>query len=103
MFHREQEQAVAGELPVPRETPLVVTEGNYLLADGGFAPVRELLTECWYLEVPDSLRQERLTARHMRHGRSEEEAKRWAGGSDQRNAELVTGTRERAALVVRLE
>lgn len=102
-FRRELELAEAGALPVPREVGLVVTEGNYLLADGPFAPVRELLTECWYLEVPEPVRHDRLTARHVRHGRSEEEAERWARGSDQRNARLVATTRARADLVVPLE
>ncbi|HUR73073.1 MAG TPA: nucleoside/nucleotide kinase family protein [Sporichthya sp.] len=103
VFRRELELAEAGALPVPPDVGLVVTEGNYLLADGPFAPVRDLLTESWYLELPEELRTERLTARHIRHGRSAAEARQWASGSDQRNADLVEGTRERADLLVRLE
>ena len=102
VFHREHEQAVAGELPVPRTTPLVVTEGNYLLADGPFAPVRELLDECWYVDLDPEERVSRLIARHMAHGRSPEQAREWALGSDERNVLLVSGTRSRADLVVRL-
>src|SRR3954466_4055557 len=30
-FRREIEEPIAGAIPVPREVPLVVTEGNYLL------------------------------------------------------------------------
>jgi pantothenate kinase len=102
VFHREQEQAVAGELAVPRTTPLVVTEGNYLLTDGPFAPVRELLDECWYVDLDPEERLSRLVARHMAHGRSPEQARDWVLGSDERNALLVSGTRSRADLVVRL-
>ncbi len=102
VFHREQEQAVAGELPVLAEVPLVVTEGNYLLADGPFAPVRGLLTACWYVDPDDAVRVERLIARHVLHGRTPSDARAWVLGSDEANARLVAATRERADLVVRL-
>ncbi len=102
VFVREQEQAVAGALPVPRDVPLVVTEGNYLLADGPFAPVRDLLTECWFLDLDPQVRRRRLVARHVRHGRSPEAAKRWVASTDEPNAALVDATRSRADLVVRL-
>jgi pantothenate kinase len=100
VFVREQEQAVAGALPVPKEVRLVVTEGNYLLADGAFAPVRALLTQCWYLDTPAW--RERLVARHVRHGRSPAAAEEWVARSDEVNARLVEQTRPRADLVVRL-
>ena len=102
VFHREQEQAVAGELAVPRETPLVVTEGNYLLSDGPFSPVRELLTECWYLDLEPGARVQRLVARHVAHGRSAPDAEHWVLTSDERNARLVEQSRHRADLVLRL-
>lgn len=102
VFIREQEQAVAGALPVPRDVPLVVTEGNYLLADGAFAPVRELLTESWYVDIDPAVRRDRLRARHMRHGRSPEQAAERTDGSDERNAALIEATRCRADLVLRL-
>lgn len=102
VFHREQEQAVAAELPVPRETPLVLTEGNYLLADGPFAPVRALLTQCWYVDVDPATRVERLVARHVRHGRARDAAEQWVLRSEEANARLVAQGRARADLVVRL-
>ena len=102
VFHREQEQAVAGELPVPRSAPLVVTEGNYLLSDGAFAPVRGLLTACWYVDLDPATRVERLVARHVRHGKPQEQAEQWVLGSDERNARLVEAGRDRADLVLRL-
>jgi len=100
-FVRQQEQAVAGALAVPRDVPLVVTEGNYLLADGGFAPVRDLLDETWFLDVDPVQRRQRLVTRHVQHGRSPAEAEQWVV-SDDRNAALVEATRDRADLVVRL-
>jgi pantothenate kinase len=100
VFVREQERAIAGALPVPRDARLIVTEGNYLLADGSFTAVRGLLTQCWYVDCPDW--RERLVARHVRHGRSPAEAEEWVTRSDEVNARLVEQTRPRADLVARL-
>jgi pantothenate kinase len=96
-FHREIEDAVAGAVPVTAEAPLVVTEGNYLLlAEEPWNRVRDLLDECWYVDVPDELRRARLQARHERYGRSPEEAAGRTLGSDERNAQLVTASASRS-------
>ncbi|MDP9432002.1 MAG: nucleoside/nucleotide kinase family protein [Actinomycetota bacterium] len=103
VFVREQEQALAGALPVPRHVPLVVTEGNYLLlADGPFRPVRELLSEAWFLDVDPDLRRGRLLKRHLRHGRSVQQAEQWVATTDEPNARLIDATKDRADLLVRL-
>ena len=101
VFRRELELAEAGALAVPRATSLVVTEGNYLLLDGPFAPVRGLLTECWYVDVEPALRLERLVARHELHGRERAAALAWVEHTDEPNARLVEACRVRADLVVR--
>ncbi len=102
VFVRAQEHALAGALAVPRDVPLVLTEGNYLLSDGAFAPVRGLLDACWYLDPDPALRRARLVSRHVRHGRSPADAEAWVAGSDDANAALVDATRARADLVVRV-
>jgi len=99
-FHRELEEPVAGSIAVPPSVPLVVTEGNYLLMDGEWAPVRELLDEAWYVEVPEEVRLGRLVRRHVAYGKSEDEARRWALGSDQANAVLIAATAFRADAIV---
>lgn len=102
-FRREIEEPIAGAIAVPPDVPLVVTEGNYLLVDdAGFAPVRFLLDESWYLELDEQVRLERLTTRHHAHGKPLVEAQAWALGSDQRNARLVAAGAMRADVVVRL-
>ncbi|MEU1600116.1 nucleoside/nucleotide kinase family protein [Streptomyces sp. NPDC005708] len=102
-FRREIEEPIAGAIPVAREVPLVVTEGNYLLVDrGAWAPVRHLLDETWFLAPEDDLRLLRLARRHEAFGKNPVEAERWARGSDQRNADLIDTTRDRADLLVRL-
>ena len=103
MFERELEQPLAGAIEVRAEVPLVITEGNYLLLeDGPFAQVRAMLDACWFVEVPEGLRIERLIARHERFGKSPQAAREWALGPDEANARLVAGTRDRADVVVDL-
>ncbi|WP_229404654.1 nucleoside/nucleotide kinase family protein [Micromonospora sp. NBRC 110038] len=102
-FRRDLEEPVAGAIEVPPEVRLVVTEGNYLLLpDYPWDEVRSLLHEAWFLDLDAEVRHRRLTARHEAYGRSPEQARAWALGSDETNAALVAGTAGRADLVVRL-
>lgn len=100
MFRRDLEEPIACAIPVPAEAPLVVTEGNYLLLDGPWAPLRKLLDDVWFLDLDDTVRLDRLIKRHLAFGRDREAAVAWANGSDQRNAELVTASRDRADVIV---
>ncbi len=100
-FRRDLEEAIAGAICVPREVPLVITEGNYLLSpDGAWSAVRGLLDEVWYLEPDDDDRMDRLIRRHMEFGRDLDTANARARGNDQRNAELIEATKVWADLVV---
>jgi pantothenate kinase len=100
-YRRDLHNGVAGAIPVAPGVPLVITEGNYLLLEEhGFAPVRDLLDRCWYVDLPEEVRAERLVARHELFGKAPEAAHAWTHGPDQRNADLVAGTRGRADVVV---
>ncbi|MGV9992157.1 nucleoside triphosphate hydrolase [Streptomyces sp. NPDC003374] len=100
-FERVLEQPLAGAIPVPPSVRLVVTEGNYLLLDtGAWARVRAELDEVWFCELDEAERVRRLVARHEQFGKTHEEAVAWVRRSDQRNADLVAATRDRADLVV---
>ncbi|WP_422743670.1 nucleoside/nucleotide kinase family protein [Micromonospora sp. WMMD754] len=102
-FRRDLEEPVAGAIEVPPEVRLVVTEGNYLLLrDDPWEEVRSLLHQAWFLDLDAELRLRRLTARHEAYGKSPEQARAWALGSDEENARLVAGTAGQADLVVRL-
>jgi pantothenate kinase len=102
-FDRSIEESIACAVPIASSVPLIVTEGNYLLVDGpAWGPVQDLLDECWYLQPDENVRFERLIARHMRFGRSADEAYSRSHGSDQRNAELIAGTRHQADRILRL-
>ncbi|MGW6004073.1 nucleoside/nucleotide kinase family protein [Oerskovia enterophila] len=104
-FDRAIEEPVAGSIPVGPDVELVLTEGNYLLLGGDqdhgrWSPVRTILDETWFLEVPEQVRVERLVARHERHGKPPAAARAWALGPDETNARLVASTRDRADVVV---
>jgi pantothenate kinase len=100
-FDRDVDESIGSAVPVAREVPLVVTEGNYLLSRlGAWAQVAPLLDESWYLDVDDETRQERLVRRHERHGMAHDQAVSWTLGTDQTNAALVAESRARADLVV---
>ena len=102
-FDRSIEQPVAGAVPVPPEAGLVVTEGNYLLLDEPrWQAVRAELDEVWHVHVDESVRLERLVARHVRFGKTPDEARDWVARVDQPNAVLVEAAAERADLVLDL-
>jgi pantothenate kinase len=102
-YRRDLRNPVAGAIAVPPETTLVVVEGNYLLLDQhGFEPVAGLLDESWFLAPDDTVRLDRLVARHEAFGKSPEAARAWSHGPDENNARLVAATAERADVVVRI-
>jgi pantothenate kinase len=103
-FRRTIEEPIAGAVAIERDVRLVVVEGNYLLAEQKpWDEVRTLLDEAWYCEPDEESRLANLIARHRSYGKTPEEARRWALGSDQRNAALIAATRSRADLIVTLE
>jgi pantothenate kinase len=100
-FRRDIEEPIAGAIGVRPDTPLIVTEGNYLLlAHGPWAALRALIDEVWYVDVADALRRERLVRRHMQFGRSLAQARDWVASTDEPNARLIAATRPRADFVV---
>ncbi|MCL6422539.1 nucleoside/nucleotide kinase family protein [Brachybacterium sp. JHP9] len=102
-FDREIEEPVGSALPIRPEVPLLVTEGNYLLAAGGRWPrARAALDAVWFLELEQEERQRRLIARHERFGRTPEQARAHALGSDEANARAIALRRARADRIVTL-
>ncbi|MEX1828003.1 nucleoside/nucleotide kinase family protein [Luteibacter sp. CQ10] len=102
-FHREIEEPIAGEVPIPAEAQLVITEGNYLLMeDGPWADIRGLLDETWFVEVDDAQRRTQLLERHMRYGRERQAALDWIEHTDEPNARRIAATAHHADFHVRL-
>jgi pantothenate kinase len=63
--------------------------------------VRAQLDAVWYVDIDGDLRRERLAARHMRYGRTAEQARDWVLRTDEPNALLVEASKVRADLVLR--
>ncbi|WP_262927194.1 nucleoside/nucleotide kinase family protein [Phytohalomonas tamaricis] len=101
-FYRDIEEPIAASIAIEPHVKLVVTEGNYLLLDREpWANIAALLDEVWYLDVDEALRHERLLARHVRFGRTSEQATEWIRLTDQPNAELIASGRDRAGCQLR--
>ena len=97
IFHREIEASIADEGMVPKESKVVVIEGNYLFSeDYNWSAVYPLLDHTWFIEIDDEIRIERLIARHVRYGKTPEEAENWSRGSDETNARFIGLTANRA-------
>ncbi len=102
-FERDLEQPLAGAIAIGPSADVVVTEGNYLLLDAPeWRAVRAELDEVWYLDQDEDLRRERLVERHVRFGKTPEQARAWVARVDDANAALVAALRDRADRVVDL-
>ena len=100
-FRRTLDEPVAASIAVPADVPLVITEGNYLLAEQEpWKEVRAQLDEVWFLETPPALRLQRLVDRHISFGMERDAAVAWANGPDEANARLIQATRPAADRVL---
>ncbi|MFE0104182.1 nucleoside/nucleotide kinase family protein [Streptomyces sp. NPDC059009] len=95
-YDRTLHEPVAARHLVAPGARLVVTEGNYLACDlPGWREARALMGECWYVEAPGDVRQQRLIERQLAGGRTQEGAREWVAGNDDPNGELVETSRSR--------
>ena len=103
-FDREREEPVPDAIAIQPEVRHVVVEGNYLLLQsGGWERVAPLLDVTVFIELERGLRQQRLIERHLRFGKTLEDATAWALGTDERNALLIEATASRADHVLRVD
>lgn len=102
-FDRSLDASIAGALAMNADSPLIVTEGNYLLHErDGWEQIRPLLDAVWFLDVREDLRFRRLVARHESFGLTHDAAVRWAEDVDGPNAALIHATRLRADATITL-
>lgn len=100
-YVRDLEEPIAAAIAVKRSTPIVITEGNYLLAEHPeLRLARSFLDEVWYVEADDQTRIRQLIDRHAEFGKTPSEATAWATGSDEQNARAIRATRHHADLIV---
>lgn len=100
-FRRTLDEPVAASIAIPASVPLVITEGNYLLADPPpWKDVRAQLDEVWFMATPLELRLARLVDRHVEFGMDRAAAEAWATGPDEANAVLIEATRQGADRII---
>jgi pantothenate kinase len=100
-FRRALDEPVAASIAVPASVPLVITEGNYLLAEPApWKEVRAQLDEVWFVDTPPVLRLSRLVDRHMEFGMERTAAQAWAAGPDEANARIIQATRQEADRII---
>ncbi|MEU7582029.1 nucleoside/nucleotide kinase family protein [Streptomyces sp. NPDC041068] len=100
-YDRTLHEPIAARHLVAPTARLVITEGNYLACDlPGWRTAYDLMGECWYLDSPGEVRQQRLVERQLAGGRSPEEAADWVATNDDPNGELVATSRERCGRIL---
>ncbi|MEU8955971.1 nucleoside/nucleotide kinase family protein [Streptomyces sp. NPDC048518] len=100
-YDRTLHEPIAARHLVPPTARLVVTEGNYLACDlPGWRAARALMAECWYVDAPAEVRQQRLIARQLAGGRTAGEAADWVAVNDMPNGELVESSRGRCGRIL---
>lgn len=103
-FRREIEEPIANAIAVQPQTPLVITEGNYLLLPQlGWEAVRPCLSQTYYVDVPDEVRRERLLLRHQQFGRTPAAALAWVMQTDEPNAQRIAAHRHLADYQLQLD
>lgn len=85
-FDHVMNEPIAGAIAVPRQTPIVITEGNYLLL---WDEVRSLLDLTVHLHAGPVERVAGLIERQLAKGLDEQAARDWVMRSDEANAALV--------------
>ncbi len=100
-FDRVADRTVDAAITVTPDDRIVVVEGNYLLLDRPpWASLPALFDRTGYLAVDDATRVERLVARHVRHGRSLDDAREFVRTSDEANAGIIAASRSRADVII---
>lgn len=104
VYDRTIETARAGARLIPRQIPILVTEGNYLQLDRGPwtdpAPLFDLTV---FVDVPEAELERHLIRRWRDHGHDAAAARDKALGNDLPNARLVTAASRPADITLRQE
>ena len=96
-FDRVADESRPGRITVRPSDDIVIVEGNYLLLDEApWSELRDHFDAVAHLRVDPVLRVERLVRRHVRFGKTRDEASAFVRSSDEPNAVRVEAVRGRA-------
>jgi pantothenate kinase len=100
-FDRIADRAINASITIEPADRIVIVEGNYLLLESApWGDLRDLFDLTGYIDVDTVVRVARLVERHVRHGRSPDEAREFVRRSDEANAAIIERTRQRADLMI---
>jgi pantothenate kinase len=100
-FDRVADRTIDAAITVGLDDHIVIVEGNYLLLDRPpWTALADLFDLTGYLDIDDAMRVERLVARHVRYGRTLDDARHFVCTSDEANAAIIAESRSRADVVV---
>jgi pantothenate kinase len=102
-FERDLEQPIGQAIRVPVDARIIISEGNYLLLPAPqWRAVASWFDEVWFCQLDDQVRRARLISRHVRFGKTPDEARDWVERLDEANARIVAATAPAADLLIRL-
>jgi len=102
-YDRTIHDPVEGRIRIRPDVRLVLVEGNYLLyRRDGWERLAGLFDLGIFLNQPAGANREPMIARHLRGGRTREDAVRHFERVDRGNTELIAATRSEADLVIEL-
>ncbi len=100
-YSRFAHDVVPNKYRIPLISNFVVVEGNYLLVDRGpFAGLPELFDVKIYVDGPAPMIMMKLMERHIKGGKTVEDAKSWVKRIDLPNARIAESTKASADVVV---
>lgn len=103
-YDRRIHNPVANAILVEKKHRIVIVEGNYLLLPRKpWNQLSGLFDEIWFIDTGLKVTQQRLVNRHLRSGRTQEEAAKKVSSTDIPNARLILSTRDRADKVIRVQ
>ena len=90
------------EHTVDQQTRYIITEGNYLLLDSlPWTAIDQLADLRVWIDIPAERAKRQTIQRHIRFGRTPQEAKLWYETNDQLNADYITQHSRHADWIVR--
>jgi pantothenate kinase len=100
-YSRNIHDVVPDKFKVHESVNLVIIEGNYLLVNrGGFMGLPEMFNLRIYVDAPAPKIIANLVDRHIKGGKSLEEAKEWVKRIDLPNARVAESSRQMADVVI---